>query len=116
MTQVNTALKHSNPQVRKEAEKLFKTLYVEFGQELESHLVDQKPALQQKLIQQAKLEVIANDKNSGSALPTSQQPSKVVRSEAQEKLIEAAGVQRAQDQIRDTVFNLAQLTTVLDGV
>lgn len=50
MTQVNAALKHSNPQVRKEAEKLFKTLYVEFGQELESLLVDQKPALQQKLI------------------------------------------------------------------
>jgi len=31
MDQVNAGLKHSNPQVRKEAEKLFKTLYPDFG-------------------------------------------------------------------------------------
>jgi hypothetical protein len=43
-------LKHSNPQVRKEAEKLFKTLYLEFGSDLEGMLHDQKPALTQKLI------------------------------------------------------------------
>ena len=43
MTQINAALKHSNPQVRKEAEKLFKTLYCDVGQELEEMLKDQKP-------------------------------------------------------------------------
>lgn len=43
MDQINMGLKHSNPQVRKEAEKLFKTLYCSFGQQLEPLLVDQKP-------------------------------------------------------------------------
>lgn len=32
MDQVNAALRHSNPQVRKEAEKLFQSLYIELGQ------------------------------------------------------------------------------------
>jgi len=36
--------------VRKEAEKLFKTLYPDFGQQLEDMLEGQKPALQQKLL------------------------------------------------------------------
>jgi vesicle coat complex subunit len=31
MDQINAALRHSNPQVRKEAEKLFKAIYVELG-------------------------------------------------------------------------------------
>jgi hypothetical protein len=31
MDQINMGLKHSNPQVRKEAEKVFKTLYCSFG-------------------------------------------------------------------------------------
>jgi hypothetical protein len=31
--------------VRKEAEKLFKTLYCDFGQQLEGMLVNQKPQL-----------------------------------------------------------------------
>lgn len=31
MAQINLALRHQNPQVRKEAEKLFRTLYQEFG-------------------------------------------------------------------------------------
>jgi len=43
MDQINIALRHQNPQVRKEAEKLFKTLYNDFGQKLESMLVNQKP-------------------------------------------------------------------------
>lgn len=46
MAQINLALRHQNPQVRKEAEKLFRTLYSEFGQPLEAKLVDQKPQLQ----------------------------------------------------------------------
>lgn len=46
MVQINLALRHQNPQVRKEAEKLFRTLYQEFGQPLEAKLVDQKPQLQ----------------------------------------------------------------------
>jgi hypothetical protein len=50
MDQINTALKHSNPQVRKEAEKLFRTLYSDFGQKLEDMLVNQKAQLVQKLI------------------------------------------------------------------
>ena len=32
MAQINLGLKHSNPQVRKEAERFFKTLYSVFGQ------------------------------------------------------------------------------------
>lgn len=43
MDQVNLALRHQNPQVRKEAEKLFKTLYSDHGQKLEAMLVNQKP-------------------------------------------------------------------------
>jgi len=31
MDQINAALRHSNPQVRKEAEKLFKAIYCELG-------------------------------------------------------------------------------------
>lgn len=31
MAQINLALRHQNPQVRKEAEKLFRALYQEFG-------------------------------------------------------------------------------------
>ena len=40
MESINLALRHSNPQVRKEAEKLYATLYVSFGEVLESKLVD----------------------------------------------------------------------------
>ena len=40
MDQINAGLRHSNPQVRKEGEKLFKTLYCDFGQTLEDKLVD----------------------------------------------------------------------------
>jgi len=43
MDQVNLALRHQNPQVRKEAERLFKTLYSDHGKKLEAMLVNQKP-------------------------------------------------------------------------
>lgn len=33
---INASLKHSNPTVRKEGEALFKVLYVEFGEKLDS--------------------------------------------------------------------------------
>jgi hypothetical protein len=56
MDQINAALKHSNPQVRKEAEKLFRTLYCDFGQKLEGMLVNQKAHLVQKLIVSSKEE------------------------------------------------------------
>lgn len=38
MDLVNAGLKHSNPQVRKEAAKLFRTLYLSFGAKLEPML------------------------------------------------------------------------------
>jgi len=42
MDHINIGLKHSNPQVRKEAERLFKTLYRQFGSKLEGMLLDLK--------------------------------------------------------------------------
>ena len=47
--------------MRKEAEKLFKNLYCDFGEQLEAMLVDQKPALVQKLLSSAKQEVVAKN-------------------------------------------------------
>ena len=35
---INDALRHTNPQVRKQAEALFKVLYLEFGENLISRL------------------------------------------------------------------------------
>lgn len=61
LDQTNSAFRHSNPQVRKEAEKLFKNLYCDFGQQLEAMLVDQKPALVQKLLSSAKQEIVAKN-------------------------------------------------------
>jgi len=40
MAQINQALRHQNPRVRKEAEKVFRTLYLEFGAQLEPMLID----------------------------------------------------------------------------
>jgi hypothetical protein len=39
---INASLRHQNPQVRKEGEALFKTLYLEFGEKLDSQLTGQK--------------------------------------------------------------------------
>lgn len=50
MDQINAGLKHSNPQVRKEAEKLFITLFLPFGSKLEPMLVDQKPQIVTRLL------------------------------------------------------------------
>jgi hypothetical protein len=71
--------------VRKEAEKLFKNLYCDFGQQLEAMLVDQKPALVQKLLSSAKQEVVAKN-----ALNQGQQanPNKVIK-DAQKPQTEA---------------------------
>lgn len=53
---INSSLRHSNPQVRKEGETLFKTLYGEFGEKMDSLLVSQKAQLVSKLLAEAKLE------------------------------------------------------------
>ena len=60
MDQVNLALRHQNPQVRKEAERLFKTLYSVFGKKLEPMLVNQKPQLVTKILGQAQKEFSEN--------------------------------------------------------
>lgn len=110
MAQINLNLKHSNPQVRKSAEKLFIVLYKEFGQPLEDELKEQKPALVSKLVQAAKMELIQTKSNLAvSALPSKQ------AQEIQAKQIETAGIQRANDRIRDTVLDLEQLKSVLVG-
>ena len=84
MDQINAGLKHSNPQVRKEGEKLFKTLFILFGAKLEPMLVDQKPAIVNKLLQQAKQEVVQNQ--ASSAMAHSTVPTKNVDSqETQDK-------------------------------
>ena len=56
MKVINSSLKHQNPQVRKEAEALFKLLYGEFGEKLEKELKGQKAQLVQKLLSEAKAE------------------------------------------------------------
>ena len=53
---INDSLRHTNPQVRKQAEALFKTLYMTIGEVLLTKLVDQKPALVQKLTSESKQE------------------------------------------------------------
>ena len=53
-------LRHSNPVVRKEAEKLFKILYAEFGTMLDDKLIDQKQAVVTKLINEAQQEFKQN--------------------------------------------------------
>jgi hypothetical protein len=40
--------------VRKEGESFFKTLYLEFGEKLDSLLTNQKPQVLSKLLQEAK--------------------------------------------------------------
>ncbi len=42
---INKALRHQNLQLRKEIEKVFRTLYLEFGAQLEPILIDQKSLL-----------------------------------------------------------------------
>lgn len=51
---INISLRHQNPQVRKEGEALFKTLYLEFGEKLDALLVNQKQQVLTKLLQEAK--------------------------------------------------------------
>lgn len=58
---INKALKHSNPQVRKEAEVLFKTMFATFQDAYTRELKDQKPQLVAKLVADAKAECA--DKN-----------------------------------------------------
>lgn len=59
---INRALKHQNPQVRKGGEALFKQMYIDFGEEFIKELVDQKPALQQKLVTEARAECKEEEK------------------------------------------------------
>lgn len=92
MDQINSALRHSNPQVRKEAEKLFKSIYVELGSQMEDKLVDQKPAIVKKLIGSAKQEMVSeNSKQIGSILK------EVKKTEMTQEQKMEANVQRAQD-------------------
>ena len=114
MAQINLALRHQNPQVRKEAEKLFRTLYQEFGQPLEARLVNQKPQLQQKLIESAKLEAVQNSTKRLSSKGFSQKPQKALQSMSQEQKVEL-DIQRAHEQIRDQAINLTQLNNVIEG-
>jgi hypothetical protein len=85
-------------------------LYKEFGQTLEGELKEQKPALVTKLVQAAKMELIQTKSN----LAVSTVPNKQAQ-EIQAKQIETAGIQRANERIRDTVLDLDQLKSVLVG-
>lgn len=51
----NFALKHTNPQVRKQAEQLCLLLCKDFDDKVIKSLVDQKPAVVQKIQNEAKL-------------------------------------------------------------
>ena len=90
MDQVNLALRHQNPQVRKEAERLFKSLYSDYGQKLEAMLVNQKPQLLQKILGQAQKEFAEANPNK----PGAQNASKAGPNAAQESKVDD-GVQRA---------------------
>jgi hypothetical protein len=54
MDLVNFAIRHSNPQVRKEGERLFTTLYCEFAGRLEPMLVDSKAQQVVRMVTAAK--------------------------------------------------------------
>lgn len=86
-------MRHSNPQVRKEGETLFKTLYGEFGERLDSLLVNQKPQLVSKLIAEAKQEhgLVDGDKQA------------------------EINVQRAQSMIRTEMLSQSTLGSILKG-
>jgi hypothetical protein len=53
---VNRALKHSNPQVRKQGESLFRTMFASFQDAFTKELKDQKPQLVTKLVAEARAE------------------------------------------------------------
>eukprot|EP00347_Sterkiella_histriomuscorum_P001332 403372439 len=91
---INASLKHQNPQVRKEGEALFKTLYAEFAEKLDNLLVNQKSQVTQKLLLEAKQET-------GNAVKQQQ---------------DDYNLQRAQTQIRTDFINQSSLTTILSGV
>ena len=102
MDQVNAGLKHSNPQVRKEGEKLFKTLYCcGYGAKLEPMLIDQKTQLTSKLLSSAKQEVLSAGLGPSSS-GVSANPGKNAQSEQQSS---ETGVKRATNQIRDSVLD-----------
>jgi hypothetical protein len=82
--QINGGLRHSNPQVRKEAEKLFQTLYKSYGAKLESMLTDQKPTLVAKILKVAKQELLQTA-SSGAKQFTSANPSKMVENDETRK-------------------------------
>ena len=54
---VNRALKHSNPQVRRSGEALFKIMFATFGEAYSKELKEQKQQLVTKLLTEAKAEV-----------------------------------------------------------
>lgn len=110
MDLINAGLRHSNPQVRKEAEKLFKTLFLLFGASLESKLVDQKPQMVSKLMQTAKQEAVGDTRQSmiHSTVPT--------RNIESEESIQKQNVQRAQSMIRDQLLSQSNLKNVVEGI
>jgi hypothetical protein len=58
---INKGLKHSNPQVRKQAEQLFKTMYGVVGESYIQELKNQKPGIVTKLQAEAKSEATQKD-------------------------------------------------------
>ena len=91
MQVINCSLRHQNPQVRKEGEALFKTLYFEFGDKLDSLLTNQKPQMLVKLLQESKAEAGVTDSQHD------------------------VNVQRAQSNIRTEMITQSTLGQVLKG-
>lgn len=116
MKNINIALKHQNPQVRKEGEALFKVLYLDFGESLVSELVDQKPAITQKLAADSKADSLANFQqastnaaSAGSMKPTS------ADKEQQRKQADQFNVARTTSMIRDDLMNDTSVLELLGG-
>ena len=110
MDLVNAGLKHSNPQVRKEGEKLFKTLYLSFGAKLEPLLQDQKPQLVTKLLSQAKQDaLVAGSQNQNQHVGAPNSGGQPAGGQEQ-------NVRRAQDQIRDQVLDKSSLKSIFEGI
>ena len=110
---INEALRHTNPQVRKQGEALFKVLYLDFGDELFTKLVNQKPQLVQKLTNESKQEK-ASKQNADRA---DNDPANMTSTSFGNRPDSKQGpeVQRTMMQLSDNFASMPQIKQLLDN-
>lgn len=114
---VNEALRHTNPIVRKQGEGLFKTLYMDFGEGMNARLVDQKPALVQKLSAEAKQEAAQSKSDQVEPSPnmTSTSFGSRIGTAGEEGKGDKLGHQRTLMQLQDNFTSMPQIRDLVDG-